>query len=200
MIENLKRFIAYICPDCSGITDTKISLFDFSGKAEIHLSCADKICTGEAGAICMKGDKVKLIMKCPVCGETHTYSISTNAFWSKELITFECANSGVTIFFAGEEKAVMSAVDEAEKMFDLMETDADLLTDELRLVLQTLDALHIVMDEKRLICKCGSRNMFPVFENDEMYVECEDCKNRFPIVPSAELLKLLSDSENDLKL
>ena len=85
-------------------------------------------------------------------------------------------------------------------MFDLMETESELLTEELSLVLQTLDALHIVMEENRLICKCGSRNMFPVFENNNMYAECEDCKERFPIVPSEELLKVLTDTDNDLKL
>ncbi len=200
MIENLNRFIAYICPNCSEISDTIIHLFDFSGKNEIPLNCTDKICKGNAGILNMKGDKIKLMIKCPVCAENHTYTISTNAFWSKDLITFECINSGVTVFFAGNEKAVVEAVEETEKMFDLMETESELITDELTLVLQTLDALHIVMEENRLICKCGSRNMFPVFENNNMYVECEDCNGRFPIVPSAELLKVLTETDNDLKL
>lgn len=200
MIENINRFIAYICPECSGISDGTISLFDFSGKNQISLDCTDKICKGKAGILQMKGDKIKIIIKCPVCSENHTYTISTNAFWSKELITFDCTNSAITVFFAGDKKAVLDAVEEAEKMFDIMETETELLTDELRLVLQTLDALHTVMEESRLICKCGSRNMFPVFENDNMYVECEDCKQRFPVVPSEELLKLLTESDNDLKL
>lgn len=200
MIENLNRFIAYICPDCSGISDMSVGLFDFSGKSEITLTCIDKTCKGKTGILHMKDDKIKLVINCPVCTETHTYTISTNAFWSKELITFECANSGVSIFFAGKEKAVIRAVEEAEKMFDIMETESELLTDEVRLVLQTLDALHIVMEENRLICKCGSRKMFPVFENDNMYVECEDCEKRFPIVPSPELLKVLTETDNDLKL
>ena len=200
MIENINRFIAYICPDCSGITDCAINLFEFSGKNEFKLKCSDKACAGNSGTIYMKGDKVKIVINCPVCAESHTYTISVAGFWSNDLVTFECMNSGVTIFFAGDEKSVIDAVEESEKMFDLMENESEILTDELRLILSTLDALHIVMEENRLICKCGSRKMFPVFENDNMYVECEDCKKRFPIVPTPELLKILTETDNDLKL
>lgn len=200
MIENLDRFIAYICPDCSGISDMTLNVFNFSGKKGVSLDCEDKLCNGKTGTLHMKDDKIKLSVKCPVCAEAHTYSVSTNAFWSKDLITFDCHNSGITIFYAGNRETVLDAIDESEKMYDLFEAEPELLTDELKLILETLDALHYVMEEKRMVCKCGSRNMFPVFESDKMFVECEDCKQRFPIVPSAELLRLLTESDDDLKL
>ena len=63
MIENLNRFIAYICPDCSGISDMSVGLFDFSGKSEITLTCIDKTCKGKTGILHMKDDKIKLVNK-----------------------------------------------------------------------------------------------------------------------------------------
>ena len=200
MIDNLNRFVAYICAECSGISDTKINVFDFSGDIDIKLVCADKQCKCHSGTIAMKNDKMRISLKCPVCTSNHSFTISKNAFWSKDLITFDCTNAGIPIFFAGDEESVISAVNESEKMFDDFEGQEDLLPDELKLVLEIFDALHFVLEEHRMICKCGSRNLYPLFESDTMKVVCEDCGNQYPIKPSRELLNMLSRSKDDFKL
>ena len=200
MIENVNRFIAYICPECSGISDGFINVFDFSGNKPLSLICTDKNCKHEAGIITLKGDKMKLTLKCPVCTETHSYTISKSVFWSESLITFNCLNSGIAIFFAGGKKNVLEAVEESERMFDEDDTDIELLTDEIKAIFQTLDILHSVLEEKRMICRCGSRNLYPSVTNDRLFVECEDCQRKYPINPTQELMRLLSSSSDDFKL
>lgn len=199
MIENVNRFIAYICPECSGISDGFINVFDFSGGKPLQLICTDKHCKHEAGVITVKGDKMKLTLKCPVCSETHSYTISKSVFWSESLITFNCLNAGITIFFAGDKKNVLEAVEESEKIYD-DDADMELLTDEIKAIFRTLDILHKVLEEKRMICRCGSRNLYPAVAEDRLYVECEDCKRKYPINPTRELMNLLSTSTDDFKL
>ncbi len=199
MIENVNRFIAYICPECSGISDGFINVFDFSGGKPLQLICTDKHCKHEAGVITVKGDKMKLTLKCPVCSETHSYTISKSVFWSESLITFNCLNAGITIFFAGDKKNVLEAVEESEKIYD-DDADMELLTDEIKAIFRTLDILHKVLEEKRMICRCGSRNLYPAIAEDRLYVECEDCKRKYPINPTRELMNLLSTSTDDFKL
>lgn len=200
MIERFNRFIAYVCPDCSGTSDTVVNVFDFSGGKGVTLKCSDRLCKNSTGTLTMKNDKMKIALKCPVCTDIHTFTISKNAFWSQELVTFDCINSGITIFFAGERDAVIEAVNETERMLEEIEEEPDFFSDELKTVLRTLDILHDVLEKKRMICKCGSRNLFPVFESETMYVECEDCNLKIPIKPSPELLNLLSGSDDDFRL
>lgn len=200
MVESLNRFVAYICPECSGISDCNINIFDFSGNKCVDLKCIDKYCKTQAVILSMKNDKMKIDVYCPVCTQNHTFTISKNAFWSNDIITFNCPNSGISIFFAGNKKSVIDAVNENEKMFEDTEELTENLTNELHIILHTLDALHKVMNEKRLICKCGSRNLFPLFQSDQMYVLCEDCKKKYPITPSADLLDLLTNTKDDFKL
>lgn len=200
MIENLNRFVAYICPQCAGISDCSINIFDFSGNKPMVLKCIDKYCKAHSLTITMKNDKMKIDLICPVCTQNHNFSISKNAFWSNDIVTFNCPNSGISVFFAGSKKSVIEAVDENEKLFEDTEELTENLTNELHIILHTLDALHKVMREKRLICKCGSRNLFPVFESEQMYVVCEDCKRKFPINPTEKLLNLLSNTKDDFKL
>lgn len=200
MIENVNRFIAYICPECNEISDGYINVFDFSGNKSLHLTCTDKHCLHEAGVISVKGDKMKLTLNCPVCSETHSYTISKSVFWSESLITFNCANASVTIFFAGDKKSVLEAVEESEKFFEEDEIDIELLSDEIKAIFETLDILHGVLEEKRMICRCGSRNLYPSVSNDRLFIECEDCKKKYPINPTRKLMDLLISSKDDFKL
>ncbi len=200
MIEKINRFIAYICPECSGVSDKYISLFEFSGKKNIELCCIDKYCKSKSVILTNISDKMKINIVCPVCTQNHSFSISTNKFWSTDIITFDCPNAGIPIFFAGQEEKVIDAVNESEKMFEETENTADDITGELSLVLCTLDCIHEVLDQKRMICRCGGRNIYPVFDKEQMYVECEDCKKKYPINPSEELLSLLATSKGDFQL
>lgn len=200
MIEAFERFIAYICPDCSSISDCIINVFDFSGNNKLELKCLDKYCKTPAITLSMKNDKMKLDIHCPVCTEMHSFTISKNAFWSKDLVTFTCPGSGIDIFFAGEERQVVDAVNENERLLDESNDMMDDLSGELSLILQTLDCLHEVLEDKRLICNCGSRNLFPVINSDKIYVECSDCGKKFPITPSESLINLLITTDGDFKL
>lgn len=198
MIENVNRFIAYICPECNEISDGYINVFDFSGNKPLHLTCTDKNCSHEAGVISVKGDKMKVTLNCPVCSDTHSYTISKSVFWSESLITFNCANASVTIFFAGDKKSVLESVEESERIFE--EDEVALLSDEIKAIFETLDILHNVLEQKRMICRCGSRNLYPSVSNDRLFIECEDCKKKYPINPSRELMNLLTSSKDDFKL
>ena len=198
MIENVNRFIAYICPECNEISDGYINVFDFSGNKPLHLTCTDRNCSHEAGVISVKGDKMKVTLNCPVCSDTHSYTISKSVFWSESLITFNCANASVTIFFAGDKKSVLESVEESERIFE--EDEVALLSDEIKAIFETLDILHNVLEQKRMICRCGSRNLYPSVSNDRLFIECEDCKKKYPINPSRELMNLLTSSKDDFKL
>lgn len=122
-LNDLKRYIAFICPDCYEICERDINIFECSSYLE--LSCPEE-CNEGCISISRDRDKFKTFIECPACGDTHTFDISLQSFMQKNNVFFSCPEWNVKIFFLSKDaKAVhkealvtRSVLLEIEKEFD----------------------------------------------------------------------------------
>ncbi len=107
MAFRFEQKIAFICPVCSKISEESLNIFDFSGMREVSISCSDEKCDADALRIKQAGDKYKIYVECPLCLQTHIFSISTKALWAQDLISFGCPRlDDADILFIGKKKSV----------------------------------------------------------------------------------------------
>lgn len=195
VLVDLKRIVAYICPFCSNISSKALSIFNFSGKDKIQLICPTHGCHETCVYITQKNQKYKLDITCPLCGETHSYTISKEVFWNKPLITYKCPAAGIDIFFVGEKKEVEKTLDENSDMYsdviDDMDDDSD--DDSFNLLYAIIERLHILKDSHKISCVCGGRDTELNVINGNILLTCSHCKKSRVIETSEEnLIQLLN--------
>ena len=79
-INNALRYIAYICPICFKINRETANTFEISSASPFILNCYDLECEDDCGAIFKTKDGFKIDLECPVCGDTHTFRLSSSGF------------------------------------------------------------------------------------------------------------------------
>ncbi len=116
MVLNSKETtIAYRCPSCGKFIFGMVGLFTLSGDL-IKLKCD---CGGSDITIAYTQDrKLKITVPCLFCPAPHSYVISSDAFFDRELIALTCTYSSLDVCFIGKKDAVIEAAKAA---------DADLL-------------------------------------------------------------------------
>lgn len=194
MIENLSKTISYICPFCSGVTQKQIGIFRFSGDMPAELYCSDKMCNEPCAIITPGRDKYKIAVDCPLCGETHSFVISKSAFWNKDLLSFSCPNAGVDIFFIGKKSLVTEAVDENNKMLESIADKYDNSLEDSDVLFHILDDLHRILNEDRIVCKCGNHRITPVFDENGILLVCDACGNKMLLSPTEDTINRLSST------
>lgn len=195
MLNNSKRYLAYICPFCSEITNKEINIFDFSSSSPIQLLCGDSDCLEECVLISRNKDKFKIVIECAACGDVHTFNISSSGFLLKELLTFSCPETNINIFFAGEKSKVEASVEENKINFSNLSKQFDMLTEELNVVYRIADKLYYLINENKIHCSCGSNNILPDMSDGGIVLMCTDCKNHIIINPDEENLIKLENSD-----
>ncbi|MCD8180128.1 MAG: hypothetical protein LUF26_01420 [Firmicutes bacterium] len=189
MLVDLKRIVAYICPFCSNISSKALSIFNFSGSEKVQLICPTHGCHETCVYITQKGSKYKLDIECPLCGETHTYSISKENFWNKPLITYKCPVAGIDIFFAGERREVEKTLDENSDVYsDVMDDFDDDDDPPFDLMYAIIERLHHLKDNHKISCVCGSSDAEFNIVNGNIVITCARCRRSRVIEPSEENL------------
>ena len=192
MVWNYERTIAYICPGCSGITETSINIFHFSGNNPVKLICDDAHCGEFCASVRLSKDKYVIDTVCPVCGENHSFSVSKSTFWNKKLITFACPQTvDVEIIFMGEEKAVHDAVDETEPNDEMVDD---------MILAKFIDHINNMLCNGHIHCKCGNHRIIPALTDKELILSCDECDTQLSISMTAEnILNLLKSSDLCIK-
>ena len=120
MVEEAKRTIAYLCPECRQAVVAEKTVFSLAAApGKIPCPCGKSALKTE-----MMGDRVKLTVPCLFCGREHTVTCSTHAFLHEKALAFSCAASGLDCCYVGEEGPVFAAMERLEEAVDKMEAAA----------------------------------------------------------------------------
>ena len=139
MVEEAKRTIAYLCPECRQAVVAEKTVFSLAAApGKIPCPCGKSALKTE-----MMGDRVKLTVPCLFCGREHTVTCSTHAFLHEKALAFSCAASGLDCCYVGEEGPVFAAMERLEEAVDKMEAAAG--------------EKGTFLDEIIISCACGSR-------------------------------------------
>ncbi|MBQ4064897.1 MAG: hypothetical protein IJD10_02235 [Clostridia bacterium] len=120
MILNSKETtMAYRCPVCGKFIFGMVGLFTLTGDL-IKLKCD---CGGSEAKIAYTADrKLRITVPCLFCPDPHTYVISSDAFFDRELLALSCTYSNMDTCFIGETERVSQAAREADlDLTDLLE-------------------------------------------------------------------------------
>lgn len=198
MLIDLKRTVAYICPFCSNISSKSLSIFNFSGVDKLQLICPTHGCHELCVYITQKNHKYKIDITCPLCGETHSYTIDKEHFWNRPLITYKCPAAGMDIFFAGERKKVEKSLDENADMYsdiidDIDNIDADPEDSSINLLYSIIERLHILKDNNKISCVCGEEDIDLNIVGGNITLTCPNCRKSRTLETSENtLIQLLN--------
>ncbi len=119
ILQSKETTIAYRCPVCGKFIFGMVGLFTLSGDL-IKLKCD---CGGSELKIAYTADrKLRITVPCLFCPDPHTYVISSDSFFDRELLALTCTYSHMDACFIGHKDKVSEAASEADNaLLDLLE-------------------------------------------------------------------------------
>lgn len=173
MVEQAKRTLAYICPECRQSVVIERTAFQLAA-AGSELPCP---CGKSALKVELAGDRAHLQVPCLFCGTDHSVSCSQRAFLHEHLLAFSCARSGLDCCYVGEEEPVFAAMKRLEETLDVLETEAgaegtflnDLVMEEI------LGELRDIGLRDGISCTCGCRDWKLKINYSSVELFCARC-------------------------
>ena len=123
IINSRETCIAYRCPYCGSGIKSMVGVFALSGAMK-KLKCS---CSASELTVNQTNDgKLRITVPCLLCGGEHSFAISSQLFWKKELFVYPCPMTAMELVFIGTEKAVSEALDRSEKeLLDMLKEMGD---------------------------------------------------------------------------
>ena len=182
VIDSKQTTVAYRCPECGSGVISLIGLFSLSADM-IKLKCTCK--ESDMQIVYRRNDgQMRLTVPCIFCRKPHTYNVSANMFFSKDIFLLPCPYSDINIGFVGEENMVKAELARTElELLDMLEENGisdfkDLHGDEEDLPdAQVLDVVSYVIGELdaegKIYCKCYPEGREPL---EDGVLDREDSK------------------------
>ena len=187
MVLNPKEsVVSYRCPHCGTTVMSMIGTFALSGDL-IKLKCN----CGESEMVISytKDNKIKLTVPCLACENPHSFSISSSAFFERDLLELSCKVLGLNICFVGNKDKVFEAIEKADK--ELAEMMGEYSIEDIGKIgydsegsmtdAQVADLVRFMLcemkDENSIICNCeaGLGEYDFVFNANDVEVFCTKC-------------------------
>lgn len=190
VMDNKETAVSFRCPSCGSWVTGITGLFSLTADM-LRLKCP---CGGgEMDIVYTKDKKVRLNVPCFVCPKPHSYTLSPNVFFSRELFSLSCPYSGVDLCYTGDENEVKTASEEADEALHALFEKAgcenyfeekragEKENEEIFSDPQILEIVNFVirdLDEAGEIkCRCESDEGLYTVEvtSDGVRVKCENC-------------------------
>jgi len=213
MVLNPKEsIVSYRCPHCGTTVMSMVGTFALSGDL-IKLKCS----CGESELIITytKDNKIKLTVPCLACENPHTFSISSSAFFDRDLLELTCKVLGLSICFIGNKDKVFEAIKRSdEELSELigeysLEDIGDMNTpDEGSMSkAQIHDLVHFLItdlnDDNSIFCNCknGEGKYDFTVNDDGVDVYCSECgcKKTFELNSVQKAYDFLAIDKIDLR-
>ncbi len=196
MLLDYKRVVAYICPFCSNLSTRKLSLFNFSGGADVNLICPVNGCHEECASIHQGKNKYRIDIECPLCGETHTHTIKPASFWNKRLVTYKCPETNIEIFYIGEHSAVESELMQNAGIYDNLDNDypRELNDSQIDLYNQIIERIRYLYENDCISCSCGNDRISAAVYDNKLALSCSKCHKTRYVEFSEDTLKMLKNA------
>ncbi len=190
VLDKKETTVAYRCPECGSSVMSLVGIFTLTADM-IRLKCP---CGGsELEIVYNKDKKVRIGVPCFLCPTPHSFLISSQMFFEKELFALPCSYSGIDICFIGRQDRVQNAMKESEEeLLEMLgETDYETLSKSRgeNLELSDPQVFDIVMyvvrelaDEGQIHCSCEEDGEYEVeIHDDHLTVFCKYCGDRLEI-------------------
>ncbi len=193
ILDAKQTTVAYRCPHCGSAVLSAVGLFSLTGSADlVKLKCTCK--KSELSVAYGKDGKIRLTVPCLACAKPHSFTVSSNVFFGKELFTLPCPYTDLNIAATGEINQVKAEMARSElELLDLLEKSGIEDPERLRAEEKALPDPQIAeivsyvireLDEEgKIYCKCHpegakqkSNCVYDVeVREDGILVQCQTC-------------------------
>lgn len=186
-MEEPKRTLAYLCPQCKQSVVVERSVFRLAASSD-KLPCP---CGGSALKVEMEADHVDLTVPCPYCGEDHHVRCPAHAFLHEKALAFSCKATGLDCLYVGEEASVFRAIrrleEAAAQMGETSGEKGSFLNE--AVMAEVLGELKDIAGRGGVSCECGSKEYQVKVLYSSVELECAHCgaKLRLPAATGEDL-------------
>jgi hypothetical protein len=177
MLIATSTVFAMRCPECGKLQFNKLSLFAFSGRQVLEVTCS----CGTTLLVISKGKNgiYRLQLPCVICEVKHRRQISGANLWSQRLINLYCQETGIELGHIGSEEkvkeAVMSYDYDLETLIEQFEGD-DYFNNS-NIMYQVINRLHDIAEKNGLSCQCGNDQIDLDIFPDRVELQCKQCNS-----------------------
>jgi hypothetical protein len=167
--------LALRCPECGKIKYHSLSLFSFSAKKTLRLTCA---CGTPLLMISNRDRKVFYFqVECLMCEGKHLQEFFLREIWSGRVLSLMCDETGLEIGFIGPRDQVKKCIANQERSLQEMAEDLG-YTDYFanpEIMYEILDCLHKIAEDGKLSCQCGNQQVDVEIFADRIELSCAGC-------------------------
>ncbi len=198
MISDLNRSILYMCPNCTSVTLSKITVFDITKKTPKIIYCSDKDCKKSVITIKLSNDKYKITADCTMCDESHTFTLSSKTIWNKDFLILRCPKSGLGIVFIGKDPERLKQEYKAQNeiIAGLISGEEFSDPDEFDLLFDIIERINELVQNKAIKCSCGKSDISINITFNNVTLTCRNCNAGESFEICEEFLDFLLASDN----
>ena len=177
MIIDFGRVAAYLCPACGNVAFAEFSLFELSGGRGIVLSCD----CGKSHLNISPRTKTEYTVSvdCMMCDREHEFITPLNQLMKQPVLNFACPELFIALASVGKQEDVLAAMQQNQDYIreivsacGLSHTGKNGLT-----FLKALNKIQELSEDGALYCGCGSNLIDVDVLEDEIVLECHECKS-----------------------
>ncbi len=178
VLESKQTTVAYRCPHCGAGVLSAVGMFSLAADM-VRLKCTCG--KSELEMVYSKDGKIRLKVPCMICPNGHSYTVSRNIFFGRDVFLLPCPISDINICFMGNADHVKFELSRTElellkileengiDSFSALHEEEDTLTDP-QIAEIVMFVIHDLEAENKIYCRC---NPAPV-EGEAPRHSCED--------------------------
>lgn len=176
MVVSTQTAIALRCPKCGKLDFYALSRFSLNGNTTVHFSCD---CGTSILSVYKKSRKTYCFnVNCVMCETKHLMTYNSSHIWTNNVTALVCDHTEVEIGYMGAVEAVKNSIKKADRSIkeiadELGYEDFFLNPD---IMCQVLDILHVMSEEGKMTCGCGSRELEIEVFPDRIELSCPNCQ------------------------
>lgn len=198
VLENKQSTVAYRCPSCGSGVMSVVDTFKLSADM-VKLKCT---CGKSEMTMVRSNDgKIRFTVPCMLCPNPHSYTVSSNLFFGKDLFVLPCPYCDVNIAMMGDMNHVKAELSRTElQLLDMLEKSGIESFDDIKgeQYLSDPQVLQIVTymikeldDEGKIYCKCADEidGEYELEMTEEgMLITCKKC-GASKVIPTGSLIQ-----------
>lgn len=165
------------CPRCARLEMHQISVFGFSGRQTITISCS---CGYRKVSIySFRHRSYYIRMHCVACDLDHVWSASFADFWKSPVFVCQCVSSGIDVSYVCGPDEVNDVVESLNTQVPAEYLAVDDVRDDFfvspSIMVEVLNRIHILRDRGDIYCECGNGEPRIEVFGDRIELSCQDC-------------------------
>jgi predicted RNA-binding Zn-ribbon protein involved in translation (DUF1610 family) len=177
MLIPTQKKLALRCPLCGKLEIKQLSLFDFSRRSPLHISCE---CGFNMLTITTKNyQDYYLQVPCLICEEVHLLKFNRHELWEKPLAMLRCNETGQELGYIGTAEAVEKIVSRRQHNIESIINNYgfDDYFSNPSVMFEVLNHLHQIAEDNKLFCLCGNNNIEIDVFPEKLELHCPVCQS-----------------------